>query len=251
MKYLPMALLFCATSALASITDYGADRTGVSDSTPAFNAAVSAVCASQTTRTLTIPVGRFVFRSQPAPIPCALNIRGEGPAVTHLIRGASMNEFIVWTGGQDSYGGGSIRDLSIDAGRFTGGIGLTIRALAENDPARVSRNPHGLIVENVFIVAAAEYPNQGHWNYGLYLDGSLNANPPAGVAPGIRLVRLSNINVSRFAILPYLFYHSKAARAVGLECWIPVGTGQAVIWRQDSEGTRSFNSGCRLGGPGE
>ena len=242
-------LLFLPLNCLAvALTD--ADPTGVADSTPAFNAAVSATCASTTSRTLTIPVGRFVFRSQPNPIPCALNIRGEGPAVTHLIRGAQMLEFIVWTGGQDNYGGGSIRDLSIDAGRFTGGIGLTIRALPETDPQRQSRNPHGLIVDNVFIVAAAEYPNQGHWNYGLYLDGSLNANPPAGVAPGIRLIRLSNMNVSRFAIVPYLFYYAVGSRGIGLECWIPIGTGQAVVWREASEGTMSIHSACPLGGPG-
>lgn len=236
MRLIVALAVILALASPAFATTYTGVGDGVTDNTATFNAAVAGVCVSSATRTLAIPVGRYRFASAPAPIPCALNLVGEGPAVTVLIRDFPGAQLIKWVGGQDPYGGGSIRDISLDAGTQTGGIGLWVQAQLETDPTVQSKNPHGLVIDNVFVVAAATYPNSGSWNYGVYIDGALNANPPAGVAPGMRFVRMFRVSVSRFTILPYLIDYGYGTRMVDCDCWIPIGSGSPVVWVQHDNG---------------
>jgi hypothetical protein len=99
-------------------------------------------------------------------------------------------------------------------------------------------NPHGLLIDNVFIGATdADSPNYGAWGYGVYLDGSLNANPPAGVPAGIRYVRLRNVSVSRYTILPYLAYYAYATSMVQVDCYIPLGGASTDVWALHSANT--------------
>lgn len=217
------------------------------DATPAFNAAVARVCASSTDRTLRLPAGQFVFHTAPAPIRCALNLIGEGQANTILIREYSLPlYFIKWVGGDDRNGaGGSIRDLSLDAGHFKGGIALWIEAQPETDPNVGSKNPHGLMLENFFVISGAYYPNQGNWAYGIYLDGSSNVTPPPGVAAGIRAIRMNFVSVGQFTILPYLLYYALGTRIQQADCWVPVGTGPNVIYiMYDQDSTLVAASNC-------
>jgi hypothetical protein len=217
------------------------------DYTPIFNADVARTCTSST-RTLRLPVGNFVFLTPPARIPCALNMIGEGPAVTHLVRGYSGTSnvgFIIFEGGQDGYGGGSIRDLMLDAGTTSGGIALWVHAHLETDPNALSKNPHGLLVDNV-IISSSVVDNTSGWNYGVYLDGGDNANPPAGVAPGIRFVRLHNVSVSKASILAYLFYYAMGTRAEMIDCFIPRGSGGVTAQGLNSQATYVVSPSCTL-----
>lgn len=218
---------------------------GITDNTSTFNSAVAQVCASNT-RTLRVPVGNFIFLSPPARIPCALNLIGEGPAVTHLVRGYQGGAgFIVWEGGQDQYGGGSLRDLELDAGTTTGGIALWVHAHLETDPTVPSKNPHGLVVENV-VISSSSVDSTSGWNYGVYLDGSDNVNPPAGVAPGIRFVKLINVSVSKAAILAYLFYYAMGTRAEMIDCYIPRGQNGVTVQGIGSQATYVVSPSCTL-----
>ncbi len=228
------------------LTDFGADPNGVADSKGAFDAAVAAACRSPDTRTVLVPVGKFIFFSAPARIPCALNLIGEGTSVTRFIREyASPESFLLFTGGEDPYGGGTIRDMTLDAGHFSGGIALWVQAQPESDPTIGSMNPHGLLVDNVFIGAGIFYPQQGSWAYGVYLDGSLNSNPPSGVAPGIRLIRLRSMNISRVSILPVLLYYARGTRISDVDCFIPIGSGQPMIYiMNDLDSTRVTSASC-------
>jgi hypothetical protein len=233
-----VAVLLCAPGVSANPADY----------TATFDAAVATTCASPDTRTLRLPVGNFLFLSPPAPIPCALNLIGEGTAVTRLVRGYSGGTyptFLVFAGGQDEYGGGSLRELTLDAGSTQGGIALWVKAHLETDPAVPSKNPHGFLAENV-IVSSLVVDSTSGWNYGVYLDGGENAAPPAGVAPGIRFVRLHNVSVSKAAILAYLFYHAKGTRATMVDCWVPRGSSGVTVQGISSEGTYVVAPSCTL-----
>lgn len=251
MRLFLAAFLLCASCANAdSLIDFGGSGNGAADNTSAFNAAVQAICASTTERTLKIPAGRYIFMSAPTPITCALNIAGEGQAVTVLIReyqvasGLSQG-FIKWVGQGEMYGGagGSIKNLSIDAGHYTGGIGLWIQAQYESNPTVGSKNPHGLTIENVFVIAGAFYPLQGNWAYGIYLDGTLNASPPSGVAPGIRFVRMLNVGASQFSILPIILDGAIGTRILSADCFVAVGTGMYQIYVvNDSNATWAYSS---------
>lgn len=213
---------------------------GVTDTSGAFNAAVDQVCASDETRTLRIPMGRFRFTGSIDPIPCAINIVGEGMAVTTLIRDNRDGEFLVVVGGQDEYGGGSIRDLKIatDPNRHSG-IALTIRASLETDPTVGSKNPHGFLIDNIAIGRDDAFG--GTWNYGIYLDGSLNASPPPGIAWGIRWVRIRNSSVSVAQILPYLFYHAPGTQTIMGDCWI---SPNPTIYFLNSPSSYTLTNSC-------
>jgi hypothetical protein len=239
-----LSLVLLTTPALAQPVVYSGPGNGVGDNTSSFNMAVSSVCASGQ-RTLRVPAGNFLFLSAPARIPCALNLIGEGPAVTHLIRGYTGTGFIIWEGGQDGYGGGSLRDLMLDAGTTSGGIGLWVHAHLETDPTVLSKNPHGLLVDNVLIGSTVVDSTSG-WGYGVYLDGGDNANPPSGVAPGIRFVKLNNVSVSKASTLAYLFYYAMGTRAEMIDCFIPRGTSGVTAQGLNSQATYVVSPSCTL-----
>lgn len=178
---------------------------GVGDNTAAFNAAVASVCASPSTRTLLMPVGKYRFASPPAPIPCALNLVGEGKAATWLVKdySAQGGYFLKVVGGADTYGGGSIRDVSIYASpNSTDGIGVWVVAHQDTDPAALSTNPHGLLIDNVQI---GRYAPTGQFAYGVYLDGSQNPGA-GGTAPGIRQVACRNTSAASCAVASFYLY---------------------------------------------
>lgn len=252
MKILTVMLgfLLYASTAFGQGFNYNGVGDGLTDNTSTFNTAIAAVCASDT-RTLYFPVGHFRFASAPAPIPCAVNIIGEGPAATWLTRdyeGGVTPAFLQWVGGQDTYGGGSLRELVVDGGAHQGGIGVWVKAHLETDPNVPSKNPHGFVVENV-IISSMVVDSASGWAYGVYLDGGDNASPPSGVAPGIRFVRLHNVSVSKASILAYLFYYAMGTRATMIDCFIPHGPSGVTVQGISSSGTYVVAPSCTLSTP--
>ena len=248
MKALLVVLLLTASPSFAdSLTDYGAAGDGVSDTAPAWREAVTAVCSSKTTRTLRIPVGVFRFYSPPAPVTCALNIIGEGPAVTNLVMDFNQGWGIKVVGGQDFYGGGSLRDLEISVapGRAVFFCGW-VQAQPETNPNLQSRNPHGFLIDNVFCSLASFPPYDGRWNYGWYLDGSLNASPPSGVAAGIRYVRIRNSSVAGAVYDAWLFYYAFGTMAVQIDCFAPRGTNGIAAQSLNSANTYVLSTTCEI-----
>jgi hypothetical protein len=229
-------LLLWASCASAQPVIYTGPGNGIGNNTATFNAAVTRVCASTTTRTLLIPVGKYRFGSAPAAIPCALNLVGEGKAVSWLIKdyapGVGSNTFIQYIGGQDGYGGGSVRDLSLMASPAGfGSIALYVQPLQETDPTQPSKAPHGLRIENVQIGRYST--TDGGWSYGIYLDGSRNAGV-SGVAPGIRAVTIRNVSVNFTSTLSYVLYAAFGIKLFGVDCFgasngVWIGGGSSII----------------------
>jgi hypothetical protein len=207
---------------------------GITDNTGTFNAAVAQVCASSTTRTLVLPPGHYRFGSPPAAIPCALNLQGEGKGVTWLIRDYSGQGgyFLKITGGQDSYGGGSIRDLSIyTSPNGTDGIAIWVLASPDTDITVLSKNPHGLLIDNVQI---GRYGATGSWTFGIYLDGSQNPGPGA---PGIRAIAIRNTSVAVFTSYPIYLYNAYGTRMTNVDGYVALGSGQYAIGCTGSSNT--------------
>ena len=207
---------------------------GVTDNTASFNAAVAQVCASTTTRTLIIPNGQYRFGSPPAPIPCALNLIGEGKSVTWLLRDYTGmgNYFIQYTKGNDLYGGGSIRDLTIaTTPNGIGGIAIWVTPYPDTDTTQTAKNPHGLLIDNVQIGRTIA---GGSWAFGVYLDGSNNPGPGA---PGIRAVAIRNTSVSGFTTYPVYLYNAYGTRMSDVDAYIALGSGVYAVGCTGSSNT--------------
>jgi hypothetical protein len=216
---------------------------GITDNTATFNSAVAQVCSNSTTRTLVLPPGHYRFGSPPAAIPCALNIQGEGKGVTWLIRDYSGQGgyFLKITGGQDSYGGGSIRDLSIyTSPNGTDGIAVWVLASPDMDPTVLSKNPHGLLIDNVQI---GRYSTAGGtWAFGVYLDGSQNPGT-GGTAPGIRAVAIRNTSVA-VTTTPLYLYMAYGTRLTNIDCY----AGGTSIGQTNSSNTAITSATCTYNG---
>jgi hypothetical protein len=208
---------------------------GVTDNTATFNAAVAQVCASTTTRTLYMPAGKYRFGSPPNAIPCALNLVGEGKAVTWLIRDYSgMGEyFLKIIGGQDTYGGGSIRDLAIyTSPNGIGGIAIWVLPSPDVDPTVLTKNPHGLLIDNVQI--AKWSTAGGSWAFGIYLDGTHNPGPGA---IGARAIAIRNTSVSSFTVYPVYLNMAYGTRMTEVDAYIALGGGQYLVGCTNSSNT--------------
>lgn len=237
-------ILFLALPARAEIVLDPAYGDGIQDASAAFDAAIATACASTETRTVRVPVGVFRFTSKPADILCGVNLIGEGKGVSHLLLdynpSSNNGEFIVFTGEQDEYGGASIRDLKLLIGLWNGGIALTVRAVPHYDPGESLRGPHGMLIDNIII--GRQNAHSGSWNYGIYLDGSLNGNPPPGVAAGIRDVRLRDTSVATARSWSYLFWHAHGITATMIDC--VVFQNGVLFWQ--SNGGMVISQNCPI-----
>lgn len=215
MKRLFLTLAFVLNAANALAQTLVGD--GVTDNTATWNQLVSNVCASNDRR-VALPAGKFRFASPMAPIPCSLQVQGQGPGVSVFKFDYSSTEGYWVTGGIDGYGGGSLRDVTIVVtSGHTVGFAVHIQAHLETDPNVLSHNPHGWLADNVLVGRDENPPFTGVFTYGFYLDGSANASPPSGIAPGIRLVRVLNSSVSS-ATSPALTYYAYGSFFSGFFC---------------------------------
>lgn len=205
---------------------------GITDTTPAFNAALVALAASTTDRTLILPAGHFIFCTKPSDITFSLKMHGQGATVTSLVRGFADtgNGFIKCTGGNEMYNGGAVNfaDFNIDAGGFTGGVAMWLQAPVEQ--AGLLKGPHASILQNVYTIAGFNYPNPvGNWLDGFYLDGSLNIQPPGPVAFGIRNICMMNCSASQYTDYPILGYNTAGCRFVGkFDGWVNLGATNKI-----------------------
>lgn len=140
----------------AKITRSGTDAarlpTGLDDTTPAFNAIVADLCqATSPSRTIMVPAGRITFRTPPQPMPCAINLIGEGKGASFLVRAYSGGGFLMWTRGLDQ-SGGSLQHLQVTTEAGTqGGITVLVSATADPDANSYSLNRHSFLIDDVQI----------------------------------------------------------------------------------------------------
>lgn len=175
-------------------------------------------------------MGRFRFVSEMNPIPCSLQVQGQGIGISVFKFDYTGTNGYWVTGGIDPYSGGSLRDVSITVGGgHTIGFAVHIQASLETNPNVSSHNPHGWLAENVLVARYPDPPFTGSFNYGFYLDGEANASPPAGVAPGIRYIRILFSSVSAFNILPALAFYAKGSVFAGFFCPFALGSGQLNV----------------------
>lgn len=219
---------------------------GETDNTPAFNAALVALKASPSDRTLILPAGKLWFAAKPDDITFSLKMSGQGYGVTTLIRGCATphSPMLKVTGGEEMYGGAGVQfeDFNVDAGGFDGGVGIWIQAPLElgGNPMPILKGPHGSYLKNVHAKAGVKYPNGpvGSWVCGIYLDGSLNLNPAPGVAQGIRNCTVMNCTVSQYTFHPLYLYGGAGCNIVGrFSAYVPINGADLRIWRDFDQGT--------------
>ena len=219
------------------LTDYCVPD-GISDCKAGFDQAVKDL-AQTPFRTLTVPAGTYRFLSPPASITCALNLVGEGKAVSWFMPDYVGQYFLQIRGGIDHYGGGSIRDCSF-APLQNVAIAVWVLPHPETDPTVQSKNPHGLLIDNIQIGRYA--PTGGTWGYGIYLDGSQNPSVN-GTAPGIRVVAVRNTSISSHTVAPMWLYMAYGTRMMNVDAYV----GPTTIGQNLSSNTLLYSGTCSLG----
>lgn len=120
-----------AASTGISVIDFGADPTGIADSSAAFNEAVAAAAGSSYNKAILVPAGHYIFNQQwvlPSSINAPVVIVGEGSSCTHLIYNGT-------NAAQDCFVFGSItntqaQQLEISGIRFRSNLTMTAGACA-------------------------------------------------------------------------------------------------------------------------
>lgn len=222
---------------MISLADYCVGD-GVTDCKTGFDAAVAA-CTN--TRILFVPKGRYRFLSPPAAITLALNIVGEGKGASWLVRDYSGQGgyFLKVAGGTDPYGGGSVSNLSLYTGPLgSDGIAVWVVASPDTDTSVLTKNPHGLLIDNIQIGRWSTAG--GTWAYGIYLDGSQNPGPGA---PGIRCVAVRNVSIAAHTLFPVYLNTAIATRLTDVDARV----GPTVIGQTGSSNTTLTSGTLTLG----
>lgn len=210
--------------------------------TPAFDAEITRLCATQNDRILDLTAGRYEFQTPPRPIPCAIVLQGQGIGATYIVRTFSGANLFEWSRGTD-HGGGGIKDASIaSAQNATGGAAIKITATPDTDPTINYFNRHSFIAQNLQI--GRESGINSNWEYGIWLDGSRNPENQNGIAPGIRTVSIQGVTVSGTRTASALLDKAKGSN-IELDCYIALdGSLQGIIIQNISEGTRIESRNC-------
>jgi len=216
------------------------------DNTANFNDAVKSACSSLASRTINFSHGNFIFKSAPDPIPCAINIMGDGIGSTTLIRQYNGQTFLKWTRGID-HSGGSIKNLTILAGSGTNkGIAILIEAIADKTNKENSYNRHSFFIDN--IIVGRESTTNTSWDFGLYLDGSKNLDGNVNSAPGIRAIFVDH---STFGGTNISNVYVNTGRGIDLhiECYTPLNGSKASVKMNKATQSVLLNSrNCELMG---
>jgi hypothetical protein len=211
------SLLLLPALAFAQPHYYSGVGDGVTDNTATMNAAQESVCASNN-RDLVLPVGAFRFLSPPNAPTCAINLVGSGKASTKLIKAYSgLGSYFLKRGqnAADTYGGGSIRNLTLWAGsESTDGIAIWVVATVDTGGlSATTKNPHGMLIDNVMI---GKDVGGGSFGFGIYLDGSNNPGPGA---IGVRGINIRDTSVNMATVADIYLYNAKGVNLIGVDCY--------------------------------
>lgn len=226
------AFLACFLFAHASPAQviYTGPGDGTTDNKEMMEAAQGAVCGSAN-RTLIMRCGTYRFLAPPAAPSCAINLVGEGKACTMLVKDYSGQGAYFLKRQQnasDTYGGGSIRDLTILAGPASkDGIAVWIVASTDGSSSAQSKNPHGILLDNLMIGA---FPGGGTFGFGIYLDGYANTSN----AIGIRSVSVRNTSVAAATVAGIYLYRAIGTHITATECYGTPTHALAVDGASDS-----------------
>lgn len=214
------------------------------DATPSLNKAVEAACGDEHNRTIRLPAGKYSFLTEPKPIPCAVNIIGEGRGTTSLIRRFEAGSLLHFTRGVDQFGG-SVRKIALLAGEgTTDGVALMIEALPDTDASQNSFNRHNFVIEEVMVGRESPAPATS-WRHGIVLDGSRNPDGNPGIAPGIRGAHIDKVTVSGTELSQFLLVKARGIY-LNVECYIPLGEFNGVIANDLVDGVTMFTRSCSI-----
>jgi len=219
-KLIALLALICFPAFAQSVI-YAGVGDGVTDNKAAMDAAQTAVCATSN-RTISVPCGNYRFLTPPAAPSCAINLEGQGKACTALIKDYSGNGSYFLKraiNATDTYGGGSIRDMTIAAGpNSTDGIAIWIVASQDANSSSESKNPHGILLDNLMLGA---FVGGGHFAFGIYLDGYANTGcqSGSGCAIGIRSVNIRNTSIAASSSADIYIYRAIGTSITSTECF--------------------------------
>lgn len=195
MRRIILALLACVATVsahAATIEQFGGDGDGITDNTPALNAAIDALYESGD-RTIQFGRGQYIFKSAPATITYGLHIVGQDKNSTILRADFNGGTFFHFTGADGSGGGMSNLALFADAG-FAPGDAIVLSGNAKTQPDMWQG-------EHIYITGP------GNWYANFVAYGNDRTTPPQG----LREVYLSDIQA--FNATGYSFWF---ANVVGL-----------------------------------
>ena len=172
-----------------NVLDFGADKTGVADSTAAIQAAIDAAYTSNN-KTVYVPNGVYKLTNTVS-ITQGVMIVGEGSQGSNEAYGTvfkhySNNSCFRWDGSGTAFagtGGGLKNCLIVKADTYSGGNAVEIIATSDNN------RPGEMLFENVLCYGLSS----GRWTRGLVIDGT------AANTPGSRGVRTVEMIKCRFA----------------------------------------------------
>lgn len=213
------------------------------DFTPQFDLIAKQTCESTISRTINLQNGEYHFLTKPQPFACALNIKGDGIGSTVLIRDFQAGAFLHWKRGQD-HSGGSIKDLSVLAGKGSnGGIAVYIQADKDVDNTVNSYNRHSFTMNGLLI--GRESGENTSWDHGVYLDGSLNPDNNKDIAPGIRMTQISNTTLSGTRVSQIYLNKARGPNLLNVDCFIPLnGSINGILIDNNTQGVKLDSRTC-------
>jgi len=148
-----------------------------------------------------------------------------------------------WKRGTD-HSGGSIKDVTILAGKGTnGGIAVYIQADKDIDNKVNSYNRHTFSITGLII--GRESGENTSWDHGIYLDGALNPDNTEGIAPGIRMTQIMNTTISGTRVSQVYLNKVRGPNLLNVDCFIPLpGSFNGVIMDNVSQGVKLDSRSC-------
>jgi hypothetical protein len=209
------SLLGLVTAGLAAaeclaldMTAFGGQCDGLTDNTPALNAAIAAAQGAVADKVIRLPAGQCLFKSQPAALADGVALIGQGKTATVLQRAYNGN-FLRITGE-----GVRVENLTIWANAgTTGGIGIEMLASDALGPG----GNH--VIRSVWI------SGEGKWTIPLGAWGHERNAAPAG----IRAVMLQDVSVFNATWQAMTFWGCVSCEWFGGGAYQGFGTTQAIV----------------------
>lgn len=222
-----------------NVLDFGADKTGVEDSTAAIQAAIDAAYTSNN-KTVYVPNGVYkltntVNITQGVMILCE-GSQGSNEAYGTVFKHYSNNSCFRWDGSGTAFagtGGGLKNCLIVKADTFSGGNAVEIIATSDNN------RPGEMLFENVLAYGISA----GRWARGLVIDGTA-ANTPG--ARGVRTIemikcRFADVTTANETIVLNQVTHFYSH---GLACDTGAGSAAGITLKGINDGVYMNGLGC-------